>query len=174
MLQSTLERPRVPTHLNSPSKIFAFCFRAILARAKARINSQSVYDLKIDVFCAITENLKNFLMLMSECVTQYIISFLALLGQSGEFKRHRPSAPVRPQAATLIPKVCLSRIDLYHSFITYCRSSAKMMHSPAPRQLPYAPTPHSYMPSSALHATISLDEVCQTSIFPTKSKSKSI
>ena len=34
-----------------------------------------------------------------------------------------------------------------------------MMNSPAPRQLAYAPTPHSYMPSSALHATISLDEV---------------
>lgn len=33
------------------------------------------------------------------------------------------------------------------------------MNSPAPRQLAYAPTPHSYMPSSALHATISLDEV---------------
>ena len=34
-----------------------------------------------------------------------------------------------------------------------------MMNSPVPRQLAYAPTPHSYMPSSALHATISLDEV---------------
>lgn len=33
-----------------------------------------------------------------------------------------------------------------------------MLHSPGPRQMPYAPTPHSYMPSSALQATISLDE----------------
>ena len=34
-----------------------------------------------------------------------------------------------------------------------------MLSSPGPRQLAYAPTPHSYMPNSALQATISLDEV---------------
>ena len=34
-----------------------------------------------------------------------------------------------------------------------------MLNSPGPRQLAYAPTPHSYMPNSALQATISLDEV---------------
>ena len=34
-----------------------------------------------------------------------------------------------------------------------------MINSPGPRQLAYAPTPHSYMPNSALQATISLDEV---------------
>jgi hypothetical protein len=34
---------------------------------------------------------------------------------------------------------------------------AKMVTSP--RQLPYAPTPHSYIPNSAMSATINLDEV---------------
>jgi hypothetical protein len=29
----------------------------------------------------------------------------------------------------------------------------------SPRQLPYAPTPHSYVPNSAMSATINLDEV---------------
>lgn len=29
----------------------------------------------------------------------------------------------------------------------------------SPRQLPYAPTPHSYIPNSAMSATINLDEV---------------
>ncbi len=36
--------------------------------------------------------------------------------------------------------------------------AAKMLNSP--RQLPYAPTPYSYMPNPALGATINLDEVC--------------
>ena len=29
----------------------------------------------------------------------------------------------------------------------------------SPRQLPYAPTPHSYIPNTAMSATINLDEV---------------
>lgn len=33
----------------------------------------------------------------------------------------------------------------------------------SPRQLPYAPTPYSYLPNPALTATINLDEVRVTS-----------